>query len=196
MTSTTSEPSSLLDRRTAAVPRGVATAHPISIARGKGELLWADDGRQYIDFVGGIGVMNVGHCHPKVVAAVQAQAGRLTHTAFQVAAYETYVSLAERLNEVAALGEATKTVFVTTGAEAVENAVKIARAHTNRSGVIAFTGGFHGRTLMGMSLTGMSQPYKQNFGPFAPDTYHVPYGRISRREHRRRDRGAERSVRH
>jgi 4-aminobutyrate aminotransferase/(S)-3-amino-2-methylpropionate transaminase len=175
MNSTASKTPSLLDRRTAAVPRGVATAHPISIARGKGEILWADDGRRYIDFVGGIGVMNVGHCHPKVVAAVQAQAERLTHTAFQVAAYDTYVTLAERLNQVVALGEETKTVFVTTGAEAVENAVKIARAHTNRPGVIAFTGGFHGRTLMGMSLTGMSQPYKQNFGPFAPDTYHVPY---------------------
>ncbi|MBP8275759.1 MAG: 4-aminobutyrate--2-oxoglutarate transaminase [Propionivibrio sp.] len=166
---------SLLDRRTAAVPRGVLTAHPVSVARGKGEFLWTDDGRKYIDFVGGIGVMNVGHCHPKVVSAVQAQAEKLTHTAFQVAVYDTYVSLAERLNKLVDLGEPAKTAFVTTGAEAVENAVKIARAHTNRSGVIAFTGGFHGRTLMGMSLTGMSQPYKQNFGPFAPDTYHVPY---------------------
>jgi 4-aminobutyrate aminotransferase/(S)-3-amino-2-methylpropionate transaminase len=175
MTSTTSAPSSLLDRRAVAIARGVLTAHPVVVTHGKGEFLWGDDGRKYIDFVGGIGVMNVGHCHPRVVAAVQAQVERLTHTAFQVAAYESYVSLAERLNSLAALGEPTKTVFVTTGAEAVENAVKIARAHTNRTGVVAFTGGFHGRTLMGMSLTGMSQPYKQNFGPFAPDTYHIPF---------------------
>jgi 4-aminobutyrate aminotransferase / (S)-3-amino-2-methylpropionate transaminase / 5-aminovalerate transaminase len=174
MTSTASAPS-LLTRRAAAVARGVLTAHPIVVTHGKGEFIWGDDGRKYIDFVGGIGVMNVGHCHPRVVAAVQTQAERLTHTAFQVAAYDSYVTLAERLNDAAALGEPTKTMFVTTGAEAVENAVKIARAYTNRPGVIAFTGGFHGRTFMGMSLTGMSQPYKQNFGPFAPDTYHIPY---------------------
>ncbi len=175
MNHTTTSPSSLLERRTSAVPRGVLTAHPVVVTHGKGEFLFGDDGRKYIDFVGGIGVMNVGHCHPRVVSAVQAQAEKLTHTAFQVAAYESYIELAERLNELAGLGEATKTLLVTTGAEAVENAVKIARAHTNRPGIVAFTGGFHGRTLMGMSLTGMSQPYKQNFGPFAPDTYHVPY---------------------
>ncbi|MBM3361110.1 MAG: 4-aminobutyrate--2-oxoglutarate transaminase [Betaproteobacteria bacterium] len=166
---------SVAQRSIAAVPRGVSTAHPLAIAKGQGEFLWGDDGRRYIDFVGGIGVMNVGHCHPKVVAAVQAQAARLTHTAFQVAAYDVYVTLAERLNALARLEDPAKTLFVTTGAEAVENAVKIARAHTQRPGVVAFAGGFHGRTLMGMSLTGMSQPYKQNFGPFAPDTYHVPY---------------------
>ncbi|MFT3816683.1 MAG: 4-aminobutyrate--2-oxoglutarate transaminase [Rubrivivax sp.] len=175
MTADASKTASLIARRNAAVPRGVLTAHPVSAVRAKGELLWTEDGSRFIDFVGGIGVMNVGHCHPKVVAAVQAQAERLTHTAFQVAVYDGYVTLAERLNELAGLGEDTKSVFLTTGAEAVENAVKIARAHTRRPGVIAFTGGFHGRTLMGMSLTGMSQPYKQNFGPFAPDTYHVPY---------------------
>jgi 4-aminobutyrate aminotransferase/(S)-3-amino-2-methylpropionate transaminase len=167
--------SRIVDRRVAAVARGVLTAHPVALTHGKGEFVWDEDGRKYIDFVGGIGVMNVGHCHPKVVAAVQAQAERLTHTAFQVAAYDSYVTLAERLNEAARLGEPTKTLLVTTGAEAVENAVKIARAYTNRPGVIAFTGGFHGRTLMGMSLTGMSEPYKQNFGPFAPETYHIPF---------------------
>jgi 4-aminobutyrate aminotransferase/(S)-3-amino-2-methylpropionate transaminase len=175
MNHTTTSPSTLLERRTSAVPRGVLTAHPVVVTHGKGEFLFGDDGRKYIDFVGGIGVMNVGHCHPRVVSAVKAQAEKLTHTAFQVAAYESYIELAERLNDLAGLGEATKTFLVTTGAEAVENAVKIARAHTNRPGIVAFTGGFHGRTLMGMSLTGMSQPYKQNFGPFAPDTYHVPY---------------------
>lgn len=166
---------SLLSRRTTAVPRGVLTAHPLAITRGQGEFVWTDDGRKFIDFVGGIGVMNVGHCHPQVVRAVQSQAEILTHTAFQVAAYESYVQLAERLNRIAALGEEAKTLLVTTGAEAVENAVKIARAHTKRPGVVAFHGGFHGRTLMGMSLTGMTQPFQQNFGPFAPDTYHVPY---------------------
>ena len=114
--------------------------------------------------------MNVGHCHPKVVAAVIAQAKLLTHSAFQVASYDVYVDLAARLNQLVGKGVPHKTVFVTTGAEAVENAIKIARAHTNRSGVIAFRGGFHGRTLLGMS-----QPYRQNFGPFAPDIHHVPF---------------------
>lgn len=175
MNTSKAKASSTIERRAAVVPRGVLTAHPVTVTRGSGEFVWGDDGKKYIDFVGGIGVMNIGHCHPKVVAAVKAQAEQLTHTAFQVAAYESYVALAERLTKAVDLGEPAKAVFLTTGAEAVENAVKIARAHTNRSGVIAFTGGFHGRTLLGMSLTGMSAPYKQNFGPFAPDTYHVPY---------------------
>jgi 4-aminobutyrate aminotransferase / (S)-3-amino-2-methylpropionate transaminase / 5-aminovalerate transaminase len=173
------QPSSRQTRRCG--PERSADRASLVVALGKGELLWAEDDRRYIDFVGGIGVMNVGHCHPKVVAAVQAQAERLTHAAFQVAAYDTYVLLAERLNKSAALGEPAKTVFLTTGAGAVENAVKIARAHTNRPGVVAFTGGFHGRTLMGMSLTGMSAPYKQDFGPFAPDTYYDGlHGRLAK----------------
>lgn len=164
-----------VQRRQANVARGVLTAHPLMLARGQGDRVWTTDGREYIDLVGGIGVLNVGHNHPKVVAAAVEQMGKLSHTCFQVAAYEPYVALAERLNQLVGNGAPCKTVFLTSGAEATENAIKIARGYTNRPGVIAFRGGFHGRTLMGMSLTGMSQPYKQNFGPFAPDVYHSAF---------------------
>lgn len=157
------------------VPRGVVTAHPIFITRAEGTHVWDTEGRKYLDFVGGIGVLNVGHNHPKVVSAVRDQLERLSHAAFQVGGYDVYVELATRLNELVGNGEAYKTVFLTTGAEAVENAIKIARSYRNAPGVIAFHGGFHGRTLLGMTLTGMSAPYKQNFGPFAGDVYHVPY---------------------
>ncbi|AMV44279.1 4-aminobutyrate--2-oxoglutarate transaminase [Paraburkholderia caribensis] len=157
------------------VARGVATAHPIVASRAAGAYLWDDAGRKYLDFVGGIGVLNVGHNHPAVVAAVQKQLESYSHVCFQVASYEPYIRLAARLSELVAPGQGYKSVFLTTGAEAVENAIKIARGYTNRPGVIAFRGGFHGRTLLGMSLTGMSAPYKQNFGPFAPDVYHAPY---------------------
>ncbi|WP_414442385.1 4-aminobutyrate--2-oxoglutarate transaminase [Burkholderia sp. 22PA0106] len=157
------------------VPRGVATAHPIIAGRAAGAYLWDTEGRKFLDFVGGIGVLNVGHNHPAVVAAVQQQLESFSHVCFQVVGYEPYIRLAARLAELVAPDAGYKSVFFTTGAEAVENAVKIARGHTNRPGVIAFRGGFHGRTLMGMSLTGMSAPYKQNFGPFAPDVYHAPY---------------------
>jgi 4-aminobutyrate aminotransferase/(S)-3-amino-2-methylpropionate transaminase len=157
------------------VARGVVTAHPIVVSRAEGSHVWDADGRRYLDFVGGIGVLNVGHNHPRVVAAVRKQLELVTHTAFQVAAYEPYIALAERLNALIGKGAVHKSLFLTTGAEAVENAVKIARGYTNRSAVIAFRGGFHGRTLLGVSLTGMSQPYKQNFGPFAPEIFHTPY---------------------
>jgi len=165
----------LADLRVATVPRGLLTAHPIFIDRAKGAHVWDRDGRRYLDFVGGIGVLNVGHNHPRVAAAVAGQLERLTHTSFQVAGYESYLLLAERLAKLIGKGEAYKSLFLTTGAEAVENAIKIARAHTNRPGVIAFRGGFHGRTLLGVSLTGFAQPYRQNFGPFAPEIYHAPY---------------------
>jgi len=165
----------LLAARTANVPRGVVTAHPIVAARAEGASLWDVEGRHFLDFVGGIGVLNVGHNHPRVVAAVAEQLKNVTHTAFQVLAYEPYISLAERLNKLVGKGDAYKSIFLTTGAEAVENAVKIARAYTNRSAIIAFRGGFHGRTLLGVTLTGMSQPYKQNFGPFAGEIFHTPY---------------------
>ena len=165
----------LLAARSQNVARGVATAHPIVVARAEGSYVWDTDGRRYLDFVGGIGVLNVGHNHPRVVAAVRNQLQLVTHTAFQVAAYEPYIALAERLNALVGKGAAHKSIFLTTGAEAVENAIKIARSHTNRPAVIAFRGGFHGRTLLGVSLTGMSQPYKQNFGPFAPEIFHAPY---------------------
>jgi 4-aminobutyrate aminotransferase/(S)-3-amino-2-methylpropionate transaminase len=157
------------------VARGIATAHPVVATRAAGAYLWDDAGRKYLDFVGGIGVLNVGHNHPAVVAAVQKQLESFSHVCFQVVAYEPYIRLAARLSELVAPGQGYKSVFLTTGAEAVENAIKIARGYTDRPGVIAFRGGFHGRTLLGMTLTGMSAPYKQNFGPFAPDVYHAPY---------------------
>lgn len=165
----------LAEARNRHVPRGVVTAHPIFVERAEGSHVWDADGRRYLDFVGGIGVLNVGHNHPRIVAAVKRQLERVSHAAFQVAAYDVYVELAARLNLLVGGDEAYKTIFLTTGAEAVENAIKIARAYRNAPGVIAFRGGFHGRTLMGMTLTGMSAPYKQNFGPFAGDVYHTPY---------------------
>jgi 4-aminobutyrate aminotransferase/(S)-3-amino-2-methylpropionate transaminase len=156
------------------VPRGVAQAHPVFVARAEGARLWDVDGREYLDFAGGIGVMNVGHGHPRVLQAVRAQLERFTHACFQVTPYETYVRLAERLSALAPGSFPKKTIFLTTGAEAVENAVKIARTHTGRPAVVALTHSFHGRTLLGMSLTGKASYYKQNFGPFAPEVYHAP----------------------
>ena len=161
--------------RNANIARGVLTAHPITIARAEGASVWDVEGKEYLDFVAGIGVLNVGHNHPRVVAAVEKQLKNVTHMAFQVAAYRPYLDLAEKLNRLAGKGEAYKCIFLTSGAEAVENAVKIARAYTNRSAVIAFRGGFHGRTMLGVSLTGMSQPYKQNFGPFASEIFHTAF---------------------
>ncbi|WP_439862598.1 4-aminobutyrate--2-oxoglutarate transaminase [Pseudomonas antarctica] len=175
MNSKVDETPHLLRQRDQFVPRGLITAHPLVIDRAQGAELWDVDGKRYLDFVGGIGVLNIGHNHPKVVAAVQAQLHKVSHACFQVVAYQPYLDLAQRLCEMIG-GEAPhKAAFFTSGAEAVENAVKIARAHTNRSAVIAFRGGFHGRTLLGTTLTGMSQPYKQNFGPFAPEVFHTPY---------------------
>jgi len=166
---------SYIDARKQNVPHGVVTAHPVFADKAKGSLLWDVEGRRYIDFVGGIGVLNVGHNHPKVVAAVHRQLERVSHAAFQVAGYDVYVELAARLNALVGGNEAYKTLLVTTGAEAVENAVKIARGYRNVPGIIAFRGGFHGRTLLGSTLTGFSAPYKQNFGPFAGEVYHTPY---------------------
>ncbi|HET7467370.1 MAG TPA: 4-aminobutyrate--2-oxoglutarate transaminase [Candidatus Dormibacteraeota bacterium] len=157
------------------VPRGVSTAHPLVVDHAQGSELWDTDGRRYIDFVGGIGVMNVGHNHPRVMAAVREQLERATHTAFQVVMYESYLRLAQRLSELAPGDHPKKAIFFSTGAEAVENAVKIARAHTGRPAVISFRGGFHGRTLLALSLTGSVQPYKQNFGPYAAEVYQTPY---------------------
>ncbi|HEX9476936.1 MAG TPA: 4-aminobutyrate--2-oxoglutarate transaminase [Candidatus Dormibacteraeota bacterium] len=157
------------------VPRGVTTAHPLVADRAQGSEMWDPSGRRYIDFVGGIGVMNVGHNHPRVMAAVREQLDRVTHTAFQVVMYESYLRLAERLCEVAPGDGPKKAIFFSTGAEAVENAVKIARAATGRPAVISFTGGFHGRTLLALSLTGTVNPYKQNFGPYAAEVYQTPF---------------------
>lgn len=165
----------LMAQRIQHVARGVGTAHPIIAARASGARLWDIEGREYIDFIGGIGVMNVGHNHPRVVEAVKAQLDQLTHACFQVTMYEPYIQLAAKLNSVFPGVGPAKSILFTSGAEAVENSIKIARAATNRSAVIAFTHSFHGRTLMGMSLTGKARPYKQNFGPFAPEIYHASY---------------------
>ena len=175
MPNTMTKTESFLAERERHVARGVLTTHPLVIARGEGAHVFDADGKLYLDFVGGIGVMNVGHNHPRVVKAVSDQLSAITHTALQVAGHEPYIALAARLNALVGKRKDFKSVFFTTGAEAVENAVKIARAHTRRSGILAFRGAFHGRTLLGMTLTGMSEPYRQNFGPFAPDIHHVPF---------------------
>lgn len=165
----------LLERRTSAVPRGVATAAPIFAARAENAELWDVEGKRYIDFAGGIAVLNVGHRHPKVIEAVRKQLDRFTHTAFQVIAYEPYIELAERLNRLAPVAGPAKTIFFTTGAEATENAVKIARVATGRSAVVAFAGGFHGRTLLASALTGKVLPYKRGFGPLPGGVFHAPF---------------------
>ena len=165
----------LLARREAAVPRGVASAHPIFADHAENSELWDVEGRRFIDFAGGIAVLNTGHRHPKVVAAAKAQEDRFTHTSFQVVPYEGYVALAEKLNALAPGDAPKKSLLVTTGAEAVENAVKIARAATGRPGVIAFTGGYHGRTLLTLGLTGKVSPYKRDIGPFPSDIYRAPF---------------------
>jgi len=162
-------------RRQKAVPLGVATATNIIADRAENAMLWDVEGRAYVDFAGGIAVLNVGHRHPKVIAAVQDQLTRYTHTAFQVVAYPPYIELAERLNALAPIEGDAKTIFFTTGAEATENAVKIARAATGRPGVIAFAGGFHGRTLLSSAMTGKVSPYKKGLGPFPAEIYHLPY---------------------
>jgi len=164
----------LQSRRKAAVAGGVST-RGIFADRAQNAELWDVDGKRYIDFAAGIAVNNTGHRHPKVMAAVQEQALRFTHTCFHVAPYESYIGLAERLNAIAPTGAENRTMLVTTGAEAVENAVKIARAATKRSGVIAFSGAFHGRTMLGMALTGKVAPYKKNFGPFPAEIFHAPF---------------------
>jgi 4-aminobutyrate aminotransferase/(S)-3-amino-2-methylpropionate transaminase len=162
-------------RRQAAIARGIGHATTIFAARAENAELWDEDGRRYIDFAGGIAVLNTGHRHPKVQAAVLAQLEAYTHTAFQVAPYEPYVALAERINALAPIDGPAKSAFLTTGAEAVENAVKIARASTGRDGVIAFSGGFHGRTALTSALTGKVVPYKKGLGPSQPGVYHVPF---------------------
>ena len=162
-------------RKNAATPRGVGVMCDFYAERALNAELWDVEGRRFIDFASGIAVLNTGHRHPRVIAAVQAQLERFTHTAYQIVPYEEYVALAERINALVPGEWDKKTAFFTTGAEAVENAVKIARAHTGRPGVVAFSGAFHGRTMMGMALTGKVAPYKQGFGPFPGEVYHVPY---------------------
>lgn len=164
----------LIARRDQAIPKAIAGATKLSVAAAKGAKFWDLEGREFIDFSGGIGVLNAGHCPPAVVKAIAKQAGTLMHSFFNVLNHEPYIRLAEKLAELLPHGGATKTMFVSTGAEAVENAVKIARQATGRQGIICFTGGFHGRTLMGMSLTSKVS-YKTGCGPFAPEVYRLPF---------------------
>jgi 4-aminobutyrate aminotransferase/(S)-3-amino-2-methylpropionate transaminase len=165
----------LIARREAAVPRGVSNAHPIFAAHAENSTLWDVEGKKYIDFAGGIAVLNTGHRHPKVMAAVAEQLSHFSHTCFQVTPYENYIALAERLNAMAPIDGPAKTIFFTTGAEALENAVKLARAATGRSGIITFAGGYHGRTLLTMAMTGKVLPYKKKFAPLPSEVYHVPF---------------------
>ena len=167
--------STIAARRSDAISRGVGVTTQVYAEKAQNAEIWDVEGRRYIDFVAGIAVVNTGHRHPKVIAAVKDQLERFTHTCHQVVPYENYVRLAERLNEAVPGDFKKKTIFLTTGAEAVENAVKIARAATGRSAVIAFSGAFHGRTFMGMTLTGKVQPYKAGFGAMMPDVFHVPF---------------------
>ena len=162
-------------RRTLATPRGVGVMCDFYADRAENATLWDVEGRAFTDFAAGIAVLNTGHRHPRVVDAIAGQLGRFTHTAYQIVPYQGYVALAERINALVPIGGVKKTGLFTTGAEAVENAVKIARAHTGRPGVIAFSGAFHGRTLLGMALTGKVVPYKVGFGPFPADVYHAPF---------------------
>lgn len=162
-------------RRLAATPRGVGVMGDFFIDRAKNAEFWDIEGRRFIDFAGGIAVLNTGHVHPKVQAAIAAQLQRFTHSCYQVVPYAEYVALAERINALVPIDGPAKTAFFSTGAEAIENAIKIARSATGRSGVIAFGGAFHGRSLFSVALTGKVQPYKAGFGPFPPEIYHVPF---------------------
>jgi len=165
----------LMARKAAATPRGVGVMGSFFAERASGAELWDVEGNRYIDFAGGIAVMNVGHGHPKVLAAIEAQLKRFTHTCYQVVPYEGYIALAEKLNQLTPGTHAKKTALFSTGAEAIENAIKIARSYTQRSGVIAFGGAFHGRSMFAVALTGKVQPYKAGFGPFPPEIYHAPF---------------------
>lgn len=165
----------MIERRLKAIARGMGMAAPVFAKRAENAEIWDIEGRRFIDFAGGIAVLNAGHRHPLVMRRVMEQLNSFTHTCFTIMPYEPFVELAEKLNALAPISGEKKSIFVTTGAEAVENSVKIARAHTGRSDVIAFNGSFHGRTLMTMALTGKNIPYKTKFGPFPAGVWHVPY---------------------
>jgi len=171
----TNKNAELQERKNAATPRGVGVMCNFYAERALNAELWDVEGRRYIDFAAGIAVLNTGHRHPKLMDAIRAQMERFTHTAYQIVPYASYVELAERINAVTPGDHAKKTALFSTGAEAVENAIKIARAATGRPAVIAFSGAFHGRTMLGMALTGKVVPYKVGFGPFPGDIYHVPF---------------------
>src|SRR3954471_22721828 len=165
----------LLERRTRAVTSGVSTLHPIFIDRASGATVTDVDGNVFLDFTGGIGVMNAGHTHPDIVAATARQAARLTHSCFQVAGYEEYIAVAETLCRLTPGSFEKRALLLSTGAEVVENAVKIARAATGRAGVLCFEHSFHGRTLLALTMTGKAAPYKAGFGPYAPEVYRLPF---------------------
>ena len=165
----------LMEKRTQYLAQGFASARPLYVDRAEGALVWDIEGNEYLDFAGGIAVMNVGHSHPAVVSAVKAQAEKFTHTCFMVLPYASPVKLAEKICQALPGDTPKKAMFANSGAEAVENAVKIARIYTKKTGIIAFEGAFHGRTLLGMSLTSKVKPYKLGFGPFAPEIYRIQY---------------------
>lgn len=167
--------SALNQRKQQATPRGVGVMCQWYADKAENATIWDAEGNTYIDFAGGIAVLNTGHRHPKVLAAVKAQLERFTHTAYQVTPYESYVALAERINELAPIAGPAKTTFFTTGAEAVENAVKIARCYTGRQGIITFGNGFHGRSFMTMAMTGKTAPYKRDFGLMPGGVFHARY---------------------
>ena len=167
--------SELQRRKDAATPRGVGVMCQFYAERASNAEIWDVENRRYIDFASGIAVLNTGHRHPKLIEAMREQLEKFTHTAYQIVPYASYIELAERINAITPGDHAKKTALFSTGAEAVENAIKIARAATSRSAVIAFAGGFHGRTMMGMALTGKVVPYKVGFGPFPGEVYHAPF---------------------
>lgn len=166
---------SLLERRRRVLPTGLGVAFDVFADSAKNSEIFDVEGKRYIDFVGGISVLNTGHCHPQIVAAVKTQLDRFSHTSAQIVNYESYVELCEKLCDLAPISGDKKAFLLTTGAEAVENAIKVARAKTKRAGVIAFSGGWHGRTLLAMGLTGKVIPYKKNFGPMPASIYHAPF---------------------
>src|SRR5438128_4019010 len=165
----------IVERKKRVIADPLSLYLPVVIAEGRGAAITDVDGNTFLDFTGGVGCLNVGHAHPRVVEAVQEQAARFLHTAFTIVPYEVYVTLAERLLALAPFRGPAKAAFFNAGTEAVENAVKFARAYTRRPALIAFEGGFHGRTLMSLSLTSKTHPYKAGLGPFAPEVYRVPF---------------------
>src|SRR5438034_2170145 len=165
----------ILERKARVVADPLSVFLPVVVEEGHGATITDVDGNTFIDFTGGVGCLNVGHSHPQVVAAAQEQLARFSHTDFTIVPYEVYVTLAERLCELAPVRKPAKAAFFNAGAEAVENAIKFARSYTGRPGVVAFEGGFHGRTLLALSLTSKAHPYKAGLGPFAPEVYRVPF---------------------
>ena len=170
-------PASFLKRLEEAVPHAISTmiSHRLDVSRGSGALLWDSAGKEYLDFSGGVGAGNVGHAHPKVVAAVSAQNQLFSHTCFAVTSYDPYVRVAEKLNQLAPVEGPARTLLVNSGAEANENAVKISRYATGRQAILVFTHSFHGRTQLAMTMTAKTEPYKRGFGPFAPEVYRAEY---------------------